>query len=86
MAPWAVACQPPLSVEFSFFVCVCVSVEFSRQEYWSTLPFPIPGDLPNTETEPVSLVSPELAVRFFTTGTTLEAHVLNSHIQRHQVE
>ena len=74
MAPWAVACQPPLSIEFS------------RQEYWSTLPFPIPGDLPNTETEPASLVSPELAVRFFTTGATLEAHVLNSHIQRHQVE
>ena len=30
------------------------SVEFSRQEYWSGLPFPFPGDLPNPEIEPGS--------------------------------
>ena len=35
-------------------------MEFSRQEYWSGLPFPTPGDLPNPGTEPVSLVSPAL--------------------------
>ena len=35
MIPWAVACQAPLSMEFS------------RQEYWSGLPFSIPGDLPD---------------------------------------
>ena len=35
MTPWTVACQTPLSVGFS------------RQEYWSGLPFPSPGDLPN---------------------------------------
>ena len=40
--PWTVAHQPPLSVGFS------------RQEYWSGLPFPSPGDLPDPETELMS--------------------------------
>ena len=40
--PWTVALQAPLSMEFS------------RQVYWSGLPFPSPGDLPNPETEPRS--------------------------------
>ena len=31
-----------------------LSMGFSRQEYWSALPFPSPGDLPDPETEPVS--------------------------------
>ena len=39
----------------------------SRQEYWSGLPFPLPGNLPNPEMEPTSLVSPELTGGFFTT-------------------
>ena len=52
---WIVACQAPLSMGFS------------RQEYWSRMPFPSPGDLPNTGIKPVSLVSPALAGRFFTT-------------------
>ena len=43
--PWTVACQAPLSMEFS------------KQEYWSGKPFPSPGDLPNPGTEPLS---PEL--------------------------
>ena len=34
---------------------------FSRQEYWSGVPFPTPGDLPNPEIEPKGLVSPALA-------------------------
>ena len=38
---------------------------FPRQEYWSGLPFPSPGDLPDPEIEPVS---PGLAGRFFATG------------------
>ena len=42
--PWTVAYQAPLSMEFY------------RQEYWSGLPFPSPGDLPNPGTETVSLV------------------------------
>ena len=41
-----------------------LSVEFSREEYQSGLPFPTPGDLPNSGIEPVSL---SLANRFFTT-------------------
>ena len=41
--------------------------EFSREEYWSGLPFPSPGDLPDPGIEPTSPDSPELAGRFFTT-------------------
>ena len=42
-----------------------LSMEFSRQEYWSGWPFPIQGDLPNPGNEPVSLASPALAGGFF---------------------
>ena len=42
-------------------------MEFSRQEHWSKLPFPIPGDLPDPGIEPTSLVSAALAGRFFAT-------------------
>ena len=45
---WTVARQDPLSIGFS------------RQEYWSGLPCPPPGDLPNSGIEPPSLVSPAL--------------------------
>ena len=44
------------------------SMKFSRQEYWSWLPFPTPGDLPDQEIEPESLASPALAGGFFTTA------------------
>ena len=47
---------------------------FSRQEYWSGLPFPPPGDLPDPGLEPASLMSPALAGRFSTTSATWEAH------------
>ena len=43
--PWTVVCQAPLSMEFS------------RQEYWSGLPFPFPGDLPNPGIKPTSHIS-----------------------------
>ena len=56
--PWTVACQAPLSMGFS------------RQEYWSGLPFPLPGDLPDQEIEHVSHESPALAGRFFTTESS----------------
>ena len=46
---------------------------FSRQEYWSGLPCPPPGDLPNPGTEPTSLMSSALAGRFFTTSAAWEA-------------
>ena len=47
---------------------------FSRQEYWSVLPLPSPGDLPDPGIEDASLVPPVLAGRFFTTNTTWETH------------
>ena len=42
--PWTIACQAPLSLEFS------------KQEYWSGLPFPSPGDLPDPGIKPGSPV------------------------------
>ena len=59
---WTVAHQAPLSMGFS------------RQEYWSGLPYPPPGDLPNPGIEAASLKSSALAGRFFTTSATWEAH------------
>ena len=53
--PWTVAHQASLSVGFS------------RQEYWSGLPFPSPGDLPDPGIKTPSPVPPALAGRFFTT-------------------
>ena len=44
---------------------------FSRQEYWSGLPFPPPGDFPNPGMEPESLTSPALASEFFTIAPPL---------------
>ena len=49
---------------------------FSRQEYWSGLPCPPPGDLPDPQIELTSLKSLALAGRFFTTTTTWEALVM----------
>ena len=49
-----------------------LSIEFSRQEYWSGLPFPSPGDLPDPGIESTSLMSPALADGFFTTSATWE--------------
>ena len=46
---------------------VSLSMEFSRQEYWSKLPFPPPGNLPSPGIEPMYPVSPALGGRFFTT-------------------
>ena len=45
-------------------------MEFSRQESWSGVPFPSPGDLPKPGVEPASLASPALAGRFFTSVAT----------------
>ena len=47
-----------------------LSMGFSRQEYWSGLPGPPPGDLPNPGVKPASLTSPALAAGFFTTHAT----------------
>jgi len=53
-------------------------VRFSRQEYWSGLPCPPSGNLPNPGMEPPSLRSPALIGRFFTTSTTWEAQTPES--------
>ena len=58
LGPQDAACQAPLSVGFS------------RQEYWSGLPCPSPGDLPNPGIEPTCLASPALEGGFFTTSAT----------------
>ena len=52
VTPWTVTCQAPLSMGYP------------RQEYWSGLPFPSPGDLLDLRIESAS---PALADRFFTT-------------------
>ena len=52
-----------------------LSMGFSRLEYFSELLCPPPGDLPNPETEPISLTSPALADEVFTTSATWEAHL-----------
>ena len=50
-----------------------LSMEFSSEEYWSGLPFPTLGNLPNPGIKPMSLASPELAGMFFTTSVSWEA-------------
>ena len=46
---------------FIVLSCPALTMKFSRQEYWSGLPFPMPRDLPNPGIEPLSLTSPTLA-------------------------
>ena len=57
---WTIAHQAPLSMGFF------------RQHYWSVLPFPPPGDLPDPGIEPTTLMSPALAGGFLSSSTTLE--------------
>ena len=61
LTPWTVVCQAPLSMGFP------------RQEYWSRLPFPSPGDLPNPGIVPMS---PVLAGRFFITEPPGNPHCI----------
>ena len=49
---------------------------FPRQEHWSGLPFPSPGDLPDPGIELASLMSPELAGGFLTTSNIWEASIV----------
>ena len=69
--PWTVTLQAPLSMGFT------------RQEYWSGLLCPSPGDLPNAGIEPESLTLPPLAGRFFTTSTTWEAQFSEYYLFKH---
>ena len=61
MTLWTIAHQTPRSMGSS------------RQEYWSGLPRPPLGDLPDPGIEPTPLISPALAGEFFTTSATWEA-------------
>ena len=58
LTPWTASHQAPLSMGFS------------RQEYWSGVPFPPPGDLPNLGMEPQPLMSSAMAGRFFITSAS----------------
>ena len=57
-----------------------LSKGFSTQEYWSGLPLPPPGDLPDAGTEPGSLMSTALAGEFFTTSANREAQYLANYL------
>ena len=59
-------CNPMASMDRQ----ASLSMGFSRQEYWSELPFRSPGDLPDPGIKSLSLVSPAQAGRFFTSSTT----------------
>ena len=61
--PWTIACQAPSSVGFS------------RQEYWSGLPFPPPGDLPDPGIE---LWSPTLHADALPTEPPVKQEIINS--------
>ena len=65
---WTVALQAPLSMGFP------------RQEYWSGLPIPPPGDLLNSGIESAALGATALAGGFFTTSTTWKALRLHRYI------
>ena len=67
---WTVACQAPLSMGLP------------RQEYWSGLSFPPPGDLPDPGIEPSSPVSPALAggLCHFTIGKPLVGRYLKGKL------
>ena len=56
-----------------------LSMGYFKQEYWSALPFPPPGDLPDPGIEPESPAFPALAGGFFTTEPTWEAHQIRYH-------
>ena len=58
MALWTLALQASLSMRIL------------RQEYWSGLLYLLPGDLPDPGIEPITLISPALAGRFFTTSAS----------------
>ena len=64
--PWTVACQVPLPMGFP------------RQEYWSGLPLPCPGDLPHSEIKSTSLVSPALAGGLFITEPPSNYYIIFS--------
>ena len=63
----------PLNLCKPLAVQAPLSLGFPKKQYWNRLPFPTPGGLLNLGIEHASVVSPALAGRFFTNGTTQEA-------------
>ena len=74
VTPWTVVRQAPLSMGFS------------RQEYWSGVQFPSPGNLPDPGIKPVSLISPALVGGFFTTSATWEAYSISLAIREMKIK
>ena len=68
---WTVAYQAPLSMGFS------------RQEYWSGLSLPSPGDLPDPGIEPTSVTYPALAGRFFITSAAWKMPRHHTQTRKH---
>ena len=74
VTPWTVACQAP------------VSMGFPRQEYWSGLPFPLPGNFPDLGIESMFLASPALQtdslllLHMGSCHTTLEIPTMSDHL------
>ena len=73
---WVLSCFNPVQLFETLWTRARqapLSMGFPRQEYWSRLPFPPPGDLPNPAIEPTTLMPPVLEGEFFTTSATWEA-------------
>ena len=60
----SLSCVQPLVTPWTVAHQACLSMGFSMQEYWSRLPFPTPGDLPDPG---IITIPPVLAGRFLTT-------------------
>ena len=67
MRAQSLSCVRVFAIPWTIDHQASLSMEFSRQEYHSGLPFPTPRDLPDPGTGPVSPESPALAGGFFTT-------------------
>ena len=67
------SCVQLFATSWTVALQATLSMGFSREEYWSVLPCPHPGTLPDTGIEPVFLTSSTLVGGFFTTSTIWEA-------------
>ena len=73
MIVWVLSCFSHVQLFVTLWTAVhlaALSIGFSRQEYWGRLPYPSPGDLPDSRTEPATSA---FVVELFTTSATWEA-------------
>ena len=68
----AKSCLTPFGTPWTVAQQTSLSMGFHRQEYWSGLPFPSPGDLPNPGIE---TASPAFTCGFFTTESPWKSHI-----------